>query len=96
MEVQKKHQNNVGKKRGLSTAIESEISAKKSHEKYKMKKMPQKSKKKKASNQAENGHGQHFQENTSTFSENPVPITQARISLTQKNQRIDFSLFSHL
>ena len=63
--------------------------------KDKMTKMPQKSEKQ-ASNQAENSHGQHFQENTSTISENPVPTTQARISLTQKNQRIDFSLFSHL
>ena len=63
--------------------------------KYKMKKMPQKIEKK-ASNQAENGHHQHFQENTSSISENPVPTTQARILLTQKNQPIDFSLFSHL
>ena len=63
--------------------------------KYKMKKMPQKIKKK-ASNQAENGHRQHFQENTLSISENPVPTTQARILLTQKIQPIDFSLFSHL
>ena len=79
----------------MSTAIESEISAKqKSHEKIQNKKMPQKQKK--ASKQAENDHRQHFQENTSTISKNLVPKTQARISLTQQNQRIDFSSFSHL
>ena len=50
-------------------------------------------KQKKASNQAENDHRQHFQENTSTISKNLVPTTQARISLTQQNQRIDFSSF---
>ena len=67
---------------------------KKVMKKYKTKKMPQKQKK--ASKQAENDHRQHFQENTSTISKNLVPKTQARISLTQQNQRIDFSSFSHL
>ena len=60
--------------------------------KYKMKKMPQKIDKK-ASNQAENGHRQHFQEDTSSISENPVPTTQTRILLTQKINRLIFLYF---
>ena len=95
MEVQKKHQNNVGKKRGLSTAIEPEISAKKSHEKIQNDKNATK-KQKTGFQPSRKRPWPTFQENTSTISENPVPTTQARISLTQKNQRIDFSLFSHL
>ena len=46
MEVRKKHQNNVGKKRGLPTAIESEISAKKSQEKIQNEKNATKNRKK--------------------------------------------------
>ena len=57
--------------------------------------MPQK-KQRKASNQAENDHRQCFQENTSTISKNPIPTSQATISLTQPNPRIDCSPFSHL
>ena len=85
-----------GKKEVCRQQLILNFQQKKSHEKIQnKKKMPQKNEKK-ASNQAGNDHRQHFQENTSTISENPVPTTQARISLTQQNQRIDFSLFSHL
>ena len=43
-----------------------------------------------------NDHRQCFQENTSTISKNPIPTSQATISLTQPNPRIDYSPFSHL
>lgn len=85
-----------GKREVCRQQLSLKFQQKKCHEKIQnATKMPQKIEKK-ASNQAENGHHQHFQENTSSISENPVPTTQARILLTQKNQPIDFSLFSHL
>ena len=79
VEVWKKHRNNVGEKRSLSTAIESDLSAKeKSMKKDEIRKNAI-TKQKKASNQAENDHSQRFQEITSTISKNPISINQARI-----------------
>ena len=66
-------------KRGLSVAIESDLSAtEKDVKKDKIRKNAI-TKRKKASNQAENDHSQRFQENTSTISKNPISTNQATI-----------------
>ena len=66
-------------KRGLSVAIESDLSAtEKDAKKDKIRKNAI-TKRKKASNQAENDHSQRFQENTSTISKNPISTNQATI-----------------
>ena len=52
-------------------------------------------KRKNASNQAENDHRQRFQKNTSTISENPIP-RKATFSLVQPNPLIDYSPLLHL
>ena len=81
-----------GKREVCRQQLSLKFQQKKVKKKYKMKKMPQKIEKK-ASNQAENGHRQHFQEDTSSISENPVPTTQTRILLTQKINRLIFLYF---
>ena len=93
VEAPKKHQNNVGKKRGLSAAKESDLSAKeKSMKKGEIRKNAT-TKRKKAFNQAENDHRQRFQENSSLISKTPISTNQATISLTQQNPRIYYFHF---
>ena len=53
-------------------------------------------KRKKASNQAEYDHRQHFQENTLTIRKDLILENQAIISLTEPNPRIDYSPFLHV
>ena len=96
VKVRKKHRNNVGKRRGVSSAIEYDLSAKEKGMKKDEIRKNATSKQKKPFNQAENDHRQHFQENTSSISKSPISTNQDTISLTQPNPRIDYSPFTYL
>ena len=73
-------------KKGLSVSIDFDLSVKeKGRKKDEIRKNSTK-KQIEASNQAKYDHRQHFQENTSTISKNPIPTNQAAILLTQTNQ----------
>ena len=73
-------------KKGLSVSIDSDLSVKEKGRKKDEIRKNSTTKQIEASNQAKNNHRQHFQENTSTISKNPIPTNQVAILLTQTNQ----------
>ena len=84
-----------GKREVCRQQLSLKFQQKKVMKKYKMTKMPQKSEKQ-ASNQAENGHGQHFRKILQLLVKIQFQQLRRESCLHKKNQRIDFSLFSHL